>query len=111
MGNVPIQRHVQVKGTASPDEAQLIDYWQKRKTRYGKSYWDKSSKLYRVARTQNWHCPNCGEHLFNGEELHLHDVIPIEQGGTDQENNLLWLHKPCHLQAHMSKKQAGMHKA
>jgi RNA-directed DNA polymerase len=111
MGNVPIQRHVQVKGTASPDDPQLIDYWQKRKTRYGKSYWDKSSKLYRVARTQNWHCPNCGEHLFNGEELHLHHVIPIQQGGTDQENNLLWLHKPCHLQTHMSKKQSGMHKA
>jgi RNA-directed DNA polymerase len=109
--NVPIQRHVQVKRRSSPDDPQLIDYWRKRQTVYGKSHWDKSSKLYRVANTQNWHCPVCGEHLFNGDVLHLHHVLPIEQGGTDQENNLLWLHKLCHQQVHMGKKQAELQKA
>jgi len=111
MRNVPIQRHVQVKGTASPDDPQLTEYWRKRQTRYGKSYWDKSTKLYRVANAQDWHCPVCGEHLFNGNVLHLHHVMPIEQGGTDQQDNLLWLHKACHQQIHMGKKQVGMQKA
>jgi len=107
MRNVPIQRHVQVKGTASPDDPNLCEYWQKRQTRYGKSYWDKSSKLYRVAQSQEWQCPGCGEHLFKGEQLHLHHVIPIAEGGTDREDNLLWMHKLCHQQKHMGKKRAG----
>lgn len=105
LGNVPIQRQVKVKGTASPDDPQLVEYWQKRQTRYGKSYWNKSSKLYRVAKAQEWHCPCCGEHLFNGEALHLHHVMPIAQGGTDQQDNLLWLHKTCHQHLHMGKQR------
>jgi RNA-directed DNA polymerase len=111
MRNVSIQRHVQVKGNASPDDPHLTEYWQKRRTRYGKSYWDKSSKLYRVACAQDWQCPICGEHLFHEETLHLHHVTPVEQGGTDREDNLLWLHKTCHQHIHMGKKQTGVRKA
>jgi len=46
--------------------------WKKRQTRYGKTYWEKGSKLYQVAASQNWQCPVCGEPLFNGEQLHTH---------------------------------------
>jgi len=98
--DIPIERHIKVTGTASPDDPTLDAYWAKRQTRYGKTYWGKSSKLRYVAENQNWHCPLCGEHLFNGEELHTHHKIPVEQGGTDRTENLEHVHKACHQHLH-----------
>jgi len=101
---VAIQRHVKVKGTASPDDPELKDYWQQRQTRYGKTYWDKGSKLYKVAVNQFWRCPVCHEHLFNGEELHTHHLIRVADGGTDMAENLIHLHLACHRHLHNSNK-------
>jgi RNA-directed DNA polymerase len=98
--SVPIERHVKIKGTASPDDPTLGPYWQDRRTRYGKSYWVRGSKLYRVAVHQQWRCPVCAEHLFNGEDLHTHHKVPLAAGGSDDEDNLVHLHHICHRQVH-----------
>jgi RNA-directed DNA polymerase len=98
--SVPIERHVKVKGTASPDDPTLDHYWQDRHTRYGKSYWVRGSKLFRVAVRQHWTCPVCAQHLFNGEDLHTHHVVPLAAGGSDDEGNLVHLHHACHRQLH-----------
>ncbi|MDX2243802.1 MAG: HNH endonuclease signature motif containing protein [Leptolyngbyaceae cyanobacterium bins.302] len=98
LADTPIQRHVKVKGTASPDDPSLWDYWQHRKTRYSKAYWDKGSKYYQVA--QDWRCPVCNDPLFNGEALHTHHRVQLKEGGTDEEENLIHLHQACHHQVH-----------
>jgi len=97
---VPIERHVKVKGTASPDDPQLGHSWYDRRTRYGKSHWVHGSKLFRVAINQSWQCPVCAQHLFNGEDLHTHHIVPLEAGGRDDEDNLVHLHQACHRQIH-----------
>jgi RNA-directed DNA polymerase len=97
---VPIERHVKVKGTASPDDPRLGHYWQDRRTRYGKSHWVRGSKLFRVAVNQHWQCPVCAQHLFNGEDLHTHHIVPLAAGGRDDEDNLVHLHHACHRQVH-----------
>ena len=97
---IPIKRHVKVKGIASPDDPSLKKYWKDRQTEYGKSYWTKGSKLYNVAETQKWKCPICGEHLFNGEELHTHHIVRVKDDGTDKEDNLVHVHKACHQYLH-----------
>jgi RNA-directed DNA polymerase len=98
--SVPIERHVKVKGTASPDDPSLGHYWQGRRTRHGKSHWVRGSKLFRVAVRQHWTCPVCAQHLFNGEDLHTHHVVPLAAGGSDDEGNLVHLHHVCHQQLH-----------
>jgi RNA-directed DNA polymerase len=100
---ISIQRHIKVKGTASPDDPELKDYWQQRRTRYGKTYWDKGSKLYKVALNQNWRCPICHEHLFNGEALNTHHLLSVADGGTDAAENLIHLHTACHRHLHLGK--------
>ena len=102
--DLPIERHIKVKDPASPDDPALNTYWAKRQTRYGKTYWGKDSKLRSVAENQNWQCPVCGEHLFNGEELHTHHKIPLEKGGTGRTENLVHLHQVCHQQLHQRSK-------
>jgi RNA-directed DNA polymerase len=79
----PIEQLLKVKGEASLDDPSLNDYWEKRHQKFGKSYWEKNSRNYKIAQTQNWQCPNCGAPLFNGEEINTHHIVPVAQGGLD----------------------------
>jgi RNA-directed DNA polymerase len=96
----PIERHVKVKGDASPDHPLQREYWLQRNQRLGKSHWSKGSKHYSVAQNQNWICPICGEPLLNGEEIETHHILPVAQDGTDDEYNLQHIHLACHKQVH-----------
>ncbi len=100
----PIERHVKVKGDASPDDPSLREYWEKRHQKYGKSYWERNSRNYKIAQNQNWKCPICGEPLFNGEEIDTHHIVPVAQGGDNSVENLQHLHRACHIQEHTKAK-------
>ena len=105
---MPIVRHTKIKGTASPFDAELSDYWTKRSTKLGKKRWAKGSKYDLVARNQNYKCPICGQSLFNGEDIETHRIILVKDGGSDDTENLIHLHEACHKQEHSkSKSKAG----
>jgi RNA-directed DNA polymerase len=100
MASTPIERHIKVKGDASPDDPSLKEYWDKRHQKLGKSRFNKGSKFFTIARNQDWRCPECGESLLNGEEIETHHILPVAEGGTDDVENLQHLHIPCHKQVH-----------
>ena len=100
-----IVRHVKVKGTNSPDDPSLSEYWLKRNQKAGKCIWAKGSKYEKVAKGQQWKCPICGDHLANGEELETHHIIPVKEGGSNEADNLVHLHKACHKAEHSRKIQ------
>jgi RNA-directed DNA polymerase len=104
----PIERHVKVKGEASPDDPSLKEYWEKRHQKLGKNYWDKNSRNYKIAQNQNWKCPNCGEPLFNGENINTHHIVPVAQGGLNDIENLQHLHTACHKQVHSKSKFSSL---
>ena len=89
-----------VKGTASPYDAELKEYWENRSKKLGKTRWAKGSKYYQVAENQNWKCPTCGNILLNGEEIETHHIVPVKDGGLDDTKNLIHLHEACHKQEH-----------
>jgi RNA-directed DNA polymerase len=103
ISSTPIIRHVKVKGTASPDDPSLRDYWHKRSLKIGKHKWAKGSKYEQVAKIQKHKCPVCGDSLYNGEEIETHHIVPVKDGGSDDPENLIHLHKACHKQVHSSK--------
>ncbi len=105
----PIVRHIKVKGTRSLDDPELVEYWSERRTKSGKTSWAKGSKNEQVAKSQDWKCPICHEHLFNGEEIQTHHIVPAKDGGSDDNDNLQHLHTACHKQVHSKKsKQLGL---
>ncbi|WP_315874931.1 HNH endonuclease [Chamaesiphon minutus] len=53
-----------------------------------------------MAENQHWKCPICGEHLLNGEKLHIHHLESVKLGGTDSIDNLVHLHVACHKYLH-----------
>ncbi len=101
--SVPIIRHIKVKGTNSLDDPELVEYWQNRQTKSGKVRWSEGSKHESVANAQGWRCPVCHDHLFNGEEIETHHIVPVRNGGSDNIDNLQHLHKTCHKQVHSKK--------
>ena len=96
----PIIRHNKVRGTASPFDGELAEYWEKRRTKLGRTTWAKGSKYFQVAKQQNWRCPNCKQSLFNGEDIETHHIVPVKEGGSDDAENLIHLHSACHKQEH-----------
>ncbi|MCY7334915.1 MAG: HNH endonuclease [Chamaesiphon sp.] len=104
----PIERHVKVKGNASPDDPSLREYWEKRHQKYGKSYWERNSRNYQIGHNQNWKCPICGQPLFNGEEIDTHHIVPVAQGGDNSVENLQHMHRACHIQVHSKSKFSSL---
>lgn len=92
-----ISRHTLVKGKSSPDDPNLKSYWLKREKAKAKSLTPSKQK---IAQKQGGLCPQCGDSLFNGEQLHIHHIQPKARGGKDNYGNLQLLHLYCHQQVH-----------
>lgn len=93
----PIERHVLVRGQASPDDAELNAYWAERNRARTR---DLKPSRRKLAQRQKGCCVNCGESLFNGEELQVHHKVPKQCGGWDKYDNLALVHLYCHQQIH-----------
>jgi len=92
------ERHILVKGTASPDDPTLKDYWQKRNATKVK---DLTPSRQKIARKQHGICPECRNTLFNEEKLHVHHRIPKAKGGKNDYGNLVLVHSFCHQKIHV----------
>ncbi len=86
-----IQRHVKVKGEASPYDGDLL-YWSKRL----KEHPMLSGTLARLLQKQQGKCKWCGL-LFQPEELiEIDHIQPRSQGGSEKIDNKWALHRHCH---------------
>jgi RNA-directed DNA polymerase len=99
-----IVRHPLVRGTASPDDPELREYWWGRR-KINHRYLTRGDR--RLAEAQDWTCPVCGMALFNGEELHRHHRQPRAQGGPDTLSNRELVHLYCHQQTHARARTAA----
>lgn len=97
----PIVRHVMVKGHASPDDASLAQYWERRNT---KRHDELSRRQRALAKRQKGECFWCGETVHNDEYLHIHHVESRRLGGSDALFNLRLMHLYCHQQLHAREK-------
>jgi RNA-directed DNA polymerase len=100
ISSIKIQRHVMVKGTHSPDNPELGDYWRTRKSKEIKAL-PKGKRT--LATRQQGKCSMCGNWLLNDEELHTHHKAPRSEGGSNKYDNLELVHLYCHQQIHSKK--------
>jgi RNA-directed DNA polymerase len=101
IGYTRIQRHVLIRGDASPDDPDLQDYFEQR-YKQSRQIGNHAKAAQRVIQLQQAKCPNCGQPLFNGEDVHIHHKVPRSQGGSNHVSNLMAVHLVCHLQLHRS---------
>ena len=98
LSEIPIQRHIPVWHTASPDDPRLAEYWEERRQKAWKKL--PSQRQRDLARRQQGLCSRCRVSLYNGEELHAHHQVPKSKGGSDKPSNLRLVHLYCHQQIH-----------
>jgi RNA-directed DNA polymerase len=99
----PIERHVLVQGTASPDDPELREYWWARRKVNIRHL---SLSDVRLAEVQDWLCPVCGANLIDGEALERHHWTPKGEGGTDAYSNRVLVHLYCHQQLTAAQRRA-----
>src|SRR6266567_2364274 len=99
----PIERHVLVKGKSSPDDPALRNYWRKRQEA---DACDLTFSKQKLAKRQKGRCPECGESLFNEEELQVHHLLARSLGGKNAYDNLALVHLLCHQQIHAKTERA-----
>ncbi|NEO66172.1 MAG: RNA-dependent DNA polymerase, partial [Moorea sp. SIO4G2] len=89
--------HVNVKGTKSPYDGDLV-YWSRRNSRL---YFGKTSD---ALKEQNHSCGHCGLKFLEDESVHLHHI----DGNHDNWSklNLIAVHRSCHQQIHWSKSKS-----
>jgi RNA-directed DNA polymerase len=104
----PIVRHVLVKGRASPDDASLASYWDRRNS---KRHGELSGKQRTLARCQKGNCFWCGESVHNDEYLHIHHVKSKRLGGLNVLSNQRLMHRYCHQQLLAREKHARKREA
>lgn len=92
---IPIQRHIKVKGNASPFDGNLL-YWAKRlkdhpltKTTQGK-----------LLQKQQGKCRWCELLFKDGDQIEIDHITPKSEGGGEELSNKCALHRHCHDQRH-----------
>jgi RNA-directed DNA polymerase len=111
----PIERHVKVKGTNSPDDPSLRDYWERRRLDKIKGIRDHRKRI--LTARQRGLCWLCGESILEEEEpvyygstpeeVHRHRELPGKEGGTYILENVRLVHLYCHQQIHANRNSIG----
>jgi RNA-directed DNA polymerase len=90
-----IQRHVKVKGTASPYDGNLV-YWSQRLS----NHYLLSSIKSQLIKKQAGKCRWCELHFREGDLIEIDHIIPRSLGGGEELSNKFALHRHCHDQRH-----------
>lgn len=91
--DIPIRRHVKVRGFASPYDGNLM-YWAQRLRDHPLT----TSRVASLLRRQQGRCTRCGLLLTDRDSIEVDHVIPRSCGGRHALTNMQALHGHCHDQ-------------
>jgi RNA-directed DNA polymerase len=99
-GDVPMQRHVKIKGAANPYDPQWEVYCEERLgVKMTHTLKGRRQLLY-LWKHQHGLCPVCHHKITRLTGWHNHHVIWRTHGGRDTTDNRVLLHPNCHRQVH-----------
>jgi RNA-directed DNA polymerase len=90
-----IQRHIKVKGTASPYDGNLL-YWSKRLRDHPLL----SGTKARLLQKQQGKCRWCELYFQDGDQIEIDHILPRSLGGGEELSNKFALHRHCHDARH-----------
>ena len=99
-GDVPIKRHVKIKGTANPYDPQWEVYFEERlRVKMTHDLKGRRQLLY-LWKQQDGLCPVCHQKITTLTGWHNHHRVWRTYGGSDRAANRVLLHPNCHRQVH-----------
>jgi retron-type reverse transcriptase len=102
-------RYQMVKGTNSPLDHRLTEYWDERRTKalYRRAVADASKLRMHLLQRQHFRCAITGLALDDPSQIVLHRIVPKQAGGNDDWSNLCFVLKWA--QADLSARRCGDH--
>jgi RNA-directed DNA polymerase len=97
---MPITRHVKIKGEANPYNPQWESYYEKRLDVHMATNLRGRTWLLHLWKEQNGTCPVCQEKITRITGWHSHHILWKSKGGPNTLNNRVLLHPTCHKQVH-----------
>ncbi len=97
--DIPIRRHVKIKGETNPYDPIYEQYLEARQTKK----WEHNTqvkKLRTLWKKQKGRCPICEQMITTDSYWEQHHKIRRVDGGPDTLDNLVLLHRNCHTQIH-----------
>ncbi len=94
-GSTPIQRHIKVKGQASPFDGNLL-YWAKRLKNHPLT----KTTLGKLLQKQQGKCRWCELYFRDDDCIEIDHITPRSEGGGEELSNKFALHRHCHDQRH-----------
>jgi RNA-directed DNA polymerase len=85
------QRHIKVKGTASPYDGRLL-YWAQRL----KNHPLMRHEMAQLLASQKGQCPKCHLYFQDEEALKIDHILPMALGGKDERSNKWVYHHHCY---------------
>jgi RNA-directed DNA polymerase len=99
-GDVPIRRHVKLRGTANPYDPQWEMYFEERlRVKMAHDLKGRRKLLY-LWKQQDGLCPVCHQQITSVTGWHNHHIVWRTHGGSDATDNRVLLHPHCHRQVH-----------
>ena len=96
---VPVTRFTKVTGKASPMNPDEAEYWEKRRhKRRGRETHPEVDR--ELQRRQGYGCGLCGVAFEEDDLAEKHHIQPRSQGGSDDIDNLMLIHRWCHTAYH-----------
>ena len=88
-------RFQQVKGTNSPLDPRLTEYWEDRRVQalFRRALADARKRRTYLLKRQNYRCAITGMPLEDTSEIVTHLIVPQHAGGSDDWSNLCLVHK------------------
>jgi len=89
--DMPIRRHVKVRGTASPYDGNLV-YWAQRLRDHPLT----TGRMAILLKRQQGVCAGCGLLLTDRDSSEVDHIVPRSRGGRHDLTNMQALHRHCH---------------
>jgi RNA-directed DNA polymerase len=97
---VPIKRHIKIKGEANPYDPEWEPYFEHRLDLKMTNDLKGRRQLLYLWREQNGLCPVCQQKITKLTGWHSHHIVRRVDGGSDGLSNRLLLHPQCHNKVH-----------
>jgi RNA-directed DNA polymerase len=99
LGDIPIQRHIKIRGEANPYDPAWEGYFDRRLGRQWLAG-EHRQPLVNLWKAQQGTCPVCRQRITKETGWNIHHIRYRVHGGGDNQTNLALLHPNCHRQVH-----------
>jgi len=98
--NIPIRRHIKIRGEANPFDPKFETYFEERMMLKMRDKLRGSKRLLNLWVNQGGNCPVCRQKITSDMNWRLHYIVRKVEGGSDSLSNLRLTHSNCHRKVH-----------